>query len=406
MSRKKAPSPPLAPSDLVRRKASAAPVRVGGRVALATAHEIKLADAFTLISARASGLGAEPGDLLVLSGRWDGRVLTGAKLISRAAYPPSIAGGEFARQAWQGVGSRLRARARAFQVMREYFASEDFLEIDPPARVPAPGVDLNVEALRAEGGFLVTSPELQLKRLLVGGVPRCFSLSHAFRRDEQGSLHEPEFMLLEWYRAFAGQADVQRDTEQLVSLVAKAVRGKPELIAPDGRRLDARPPFARVSVAEAFAKHAHVRDVATLAADNPARYFELLVERVEPALAGADQPIFLCDYPLSQAALARPKASDPRFAERFELYAGGVELCNGYGELTDGAEQRRRFALERAARAKSKRRVYPLDRRFLAALDEGMPPAGGNALGVDRLLLLATGAKCVQDVMALPWEPR
>jgi lysyl-tRNA synthetase class 2 len=289
-------------------------------------------------------------------------------------------------------------------VIREYFASQGFLEIDPPQRVRAPGVDRHVDALRAQDGYLVTSPELGLKRLLVGGIPRLYSLSHAFRRNEQGNLHEPEFLLLEWYRAFAGQPEVERDTEEVVVAVARALRGKSDLVTPTGRRLDLRTPFPRLSVSEAFARHAGIRDVASLAAEDEDRYFELFVARVEPALAKLDRPLFLFDYPLSQAALARPSREDPRFAERFELYAGGIELCNGYGELTDPREQRRRFHAERLARRKARRPVYPTDRRFLRALAEGMPPSGGNALGVDRLILLATGANSVQEVVPLPWE--
>ncbi len=404
MSAKEPSRPALAPSDLVGRARSSARVHVGGRVLNAARGELLIGDAFSTLTARGEGLAAEPGDLVIAAGRWDGRALLGARLLSRVQCPTTTASGEFARLTWHGVGAKLLARSRAFAALREYFASEAFVEVDPPVRVRAPGVDMNVDALRAEGGYLVTSPELGLKRLVVGGIPRCFSLGHVLRAEEQGHLHEPEFTLLEWYRAFAGQADVQRDTERLVVSVAKAVRGKAELLAPDGRRLSLRLPFPRVTVAEAFARHAGVKDVVTLAAEDEPRYFELFVGRVEPALAAFDRPIFVIDYPLSQAALARPSPDDAGVAERFELYAGGVELCNGYGELTDAAEQRRRFEHERRARKQGGRRVYPLDRHFLRALAEGMPPSGGNALGVDRLLMLATGAKRIQDVMPLPWE--
>jgi len=395
---------PLAPSDIADLPASPQPFLVAGRISLALPGKVQITDAFGAVVARGPALAVEPGDLVTVSGRWDGRALSAARLLERVPCPAPRAEGEFARLTWQGVGPRLRARARALAAIRNYFADQGFVEIDAPQRVRAPGVDLNVDALRAQGGYLVTSPELSLKRLLVGGVPRCYSLAHAFRRDEQGSLHEPEFMLLEWYRAFAGQRDVQRDTEAVVVAVARALRRKAELVTPDGRRINLRRPFPCVSVQEAFARHAGVRDVATLAAEDEDRYFDLLVTRVEPALAKHDRPLFLCDYPLSQAALARPSREDPRFAERFELYAGGIELCNGYGELTDPVEQRRRFQAERLARRKAGRSVYPLDRRFLRALDEGMPPSGGNALGVDRLILLATGARSIQDVLPIPWE--
>lgn len=394
----------LSPSDLLERSGSATRLRVGGRVVHAAPGELGLADAFATVLARAPALAAEPGDLVVVAARWNGRALDGARLVERTPCPAPTARGEFARLSWQGVGPRLRARSLALRVIRDYFEGQGFIELDPPQRVRAPGVDANVDALRAEGGFLVTSPELPLKRLVAGGIPRCYSLAHAFRREEQGPLHEPEFLLLEWYRAFAGQREVQRDTALVVAAVARALRGKTELVTPDGRRIDARPPFPSISVSEAFKRYARISDVATLAAEDEARYFELLVDRVEPALAKLDRPTFLCDYPLSQAALARPSRVRVGFAERFELYAGGIELCNGYAELTDPVEQRRRFQLERQARQKAGRRVYPLDRPFLAALVEGLPPSGGNALGVDRLIMLATGASSVQDVVPLPWE--
>ncbi|HSU39100.1 MAG TPA: amino acid--tRNA ligase-related protein, partial [Polyangiaceae bacterium] len=244
--------------------------------------------------------------------------------------------------------------------------------------------------------------ELALKRLLVGGLPRIFELARVLRADEQGPLHEPEFTLLEWYRAFAGFEAVLADTERLVARVARRVRGRAELVLPDGRRVDARPPFERLSVREAFRRHAGVADAAALAADDESRYFELLVGRVEPALERLTRPVFLLDYPLSQAALARPSPRDPSVAERFELYAGGVELSNGYGELTDPVEQARRFRAERRARRAAGRPTYPTDERFLAALREGMPPSSGNALGVDRLVMLVTGAKSIAEIVAFP----
>jgi lysyl-tRNA synthetase class 2 len=372
---------------------------------LASGRELRLADAFaTIVVAGVDPDRVAIGDLLLVSGIWNGKELASARLIERFPCPEPKASGDFARLSWNGVGPFLRARARALATLRAYFDAQGFLEIDPPARVRAPGVDLNVDALRAEDGWLVPSPELSLKRLLVGGVPRLYSLSHAFRRDEQGALHEPEFLLLEWYRAFAGQEAVLRDTEALVLAVAKALTGKPRLHAPDGRALDVRPPFPRVTVREAFQRFAQIGDATDLAATDEDRYFRLLVDRVEPALARFDKPVFLCEYPLTQAALARPSPKDPRVAERFELYAGGVELCNGYGELVDPVEQRRRFVAERAERRAARRRVYPLAERFLAALEEGMPPSGGNALGVDRLILLATGAKRISDVIPEPWR--
>jgi len=208
--------------------------------------------------------------------------------------------------------------------------------------------------------------------------------------------------MLEWYRAFAGLEDVLRDTEQLVREVAEAVSGTPTLFGADGRHFALGLPFSRVTVREAFREHAGIADAVDLAHVDEARYFELLVEKVEPGLARESKPIFLWKYPANQAALARLCPSDPSVAERFELYVGGVELCNGFDELTDGPEQRARFEAERERRQADNRPVYPLDERFLAALEAGMPPSGGNAVGFDRLVMLATGARAVADVVAFP----
>jgi lysyl-tRNA synthetase class 2 len=395
----------LAPGDLTSArswKAGALRVRVGGRVAEAGGDRITLADAVGALVVHGSGLTCEPGDLAVVEGRLDRGVLRRARLLERTSCPTPRGDGEVARFAWGGVGGRLSARARALAEVRKLFAERGFLEVETPFRVRAPGVDSNLDAIRAQGGFLVTSPELHMKRLLVGGLPRIFEIARVTRADERGSLHEPEFTLLEWYRAFAGQDEIQEDTEIIVEHVARALRGRPELVTAKGHVVDVRPPFPRLSVRDAFRRWAGVRDASSLARKDPDRFFELLVGRIEPKLALLRRPVFLTDYPITEAALARPSPDDPSVAERFELYAGGVELSNGYGELTDPVEQERRFRAESARRKKERRRTYPLDRKFLAALGEGMPRAGGNALGLDRLVMLALGAKSIQDVIAFP----
>jgi lysyl-tRNA synthetase class 2 len=389
----------LAPSDLPR--ASKARVRVGGRVLAAEGNRLVIADAFARVTAT-GGLAANPGDLVVVSGRVARGRLVEARLEEHHAEPEPRGDGMTSRFTFGGTGALLAARAAIVAEIRAFFGEQGFVEVETPIRVPAPGVDAHVDAIKSAGQFLITSPEFALKRLLVGGLPRVFELARVLRAEEQGTLHEPEFRLLEWYRAFAGYEDVIADTERLVARVARRARGRAELMTPDGRKLDARPPFSRISVREAFRRFAGEPDAAALAAADEARFFELLVGRVEPALAAFEQPVFLVEYPISQAALARPSPSDPSVAERFELYAGGVELSNGYGELTDPAEQARRFRAEKLARKATGRPTYPTDERFLAALREGMPPAGGNALGVDRLVMLATGAKSIAEVIALP----
>jgi len=308
----------------------------------------------------------------------------------------------------------LRVRSAALRQVRAYFDAQDFLEVDTPVRVPAPGLDLHVDALPAGDQWLITSPEHHMKRLLVAGALRIYQIAHASRAEELGPRHEPEFLLLEWYRAYAGMQEVMDDTEELVRAVARVAQADlPEADAEPqdqpqdqlrvGERLiDLTRPFLRISVREAFARHAGVTDVVALARDDEDTYFDLLVGQVEPALAALDRPIFLHGYPLSQASLARPDPADPGTAERFELYLAGVELCNGFGELNDAAEQRRRYEQAQHERRLRNMPVYPLDERFLTALEEGMPPAGGNALGLDRLLMLAMNETNLDRVLLFP----
>jgi lysyl-tRNA synthetase class 2 len=268
---------------------------------------------------------------------------------------------------------------------------------------------------------LITSPEFQMKRLLCAGLQRIYTICKSFRGDEEGRQHSSEFTMLEWYRAFAGIDDILRDTEELVAAVARAVTGGTRLRVPEGpgsRAVEVAPPWRRMTVAEAMAEFAGVEvagdeDAATLAARARAAGIELgtaeawddvfycvFVDRVEPALARLARPVAILDWPAPLSALARRKPGDPRVVERFEVYMAGVELCNAYGELTDPVEQRERFAADQATREARGLPAYPLDDRFLQALDEGLPPCAGIALGVDRLVMLVTGAAHIRDVLA------
>jgi lysyl-tRNA synthetase class 2 len=384
------------PSDLGRELRE--PLRVGGRVTHVGHDAIALSDAWTTlrvkVPARPEAL--EPGDLVVVQLATTSAPLLGSIVEHyRASY---VGAGEFARLAGQGIGGGLARRASALRDVRRYFDTEGFLEVDTPVRVPTPGLDLHVDAVASDGGWLVTSPEFQMKRLLVGGLPRIYQLVHCTRANEHGQLHEPEFLMLEWYRAFADQEAVMRDTECIVEAVVR----DSSVILPNGRKIDVTSPFERVSVRDAFAQHAGVRDAVDLAHSDEAAFFQLFVDVVEPALAAVDRALFLCEYPASQASLARRSLADPTVAERFELYIAGVELCNGFSELTDPREQQQRFEADRALRARLGRPVYEIDARFMAALREGMPPSAGNALGVDRLVMLATGARNIADVQGFP----
>jgi len=406
----------VAPSDSGTLRGSRA--RIGGRVIAKSDDEIVLADAFAQVSI-AGSLDLEEGDLAVIDVRKTPQGLLAEDLVEthrplsppapgqgethRPLSPPAPGQGETRRLIYDRVGVNLVARTRILTLTRRYFESERFLEVDTPLVVPSPGLDLHLDAMSADSGFLITSPEYQMKRLIAGGIPRAFQITHVFRRDELGARHNPEFTMLEWYRAFAEVEDVMADTENLVAGIVHALTGGIELVVGD-KTIDCEPPFERLPVAEAFERFADTsqEDALRLAETDEDAFFRLLVEKVEPALATIAHPVFLTDYPISQASLARAKPSGPRVAERFELYVGGIELCNGFGELTDAKEQRARFERDQKARADLGKPVYPIDERFLAALEEGMPPSAGNALGLDRLVALVTGESEIARVMPFP----
>ena len=394
----------LTPTDVLRAAATHTKIRVGGRVMSRNDADVILSDSFCRLNAQLShAQSIEPGFLVVLDGTWDGTCLRGAALVWSQSGAEPDAESEWARLALAGVGPRLEQRAEARKVARRFFEERSFIEVETPTRLRAPGLDAHIEPIAAADGWLVTSPELHLKRLIVGGMPRVFEFAHCHRADELGMYHEPEFTLLEWYRAFEPVQAVMRDTEELVRDVIVALSNHSHLKHREFTvRVDQ--PFARLSVADAFRLHANESDGLAMAERDPDAWFHLWVDKVEPALARYDVPVFVTDYPASQAALARRKPSDPRVAERFELYCAGVELCNGYGELTDPDEQLARFESELAERKLRGLPVVPLDTRFIDALREGMPPCSGNALGFDRLVMLATGVESIAEVKAFPWN--
>ena len=304
------------------------------------------------------------------------------------------------------IEKRLDVRARALADTRSFFESRGYLEVETPILVPSPGLDFHLDAFEARGPrpgaarYLSTSPEYQMKRLLTEGrSPRIFQLTRAFRADESGERHNPEFTILEFYRAGPLEA-VLRDTEQLLARLS----GGEVTIDVDGprRTIDLRPPFLRLTLAEAFERFAGVatEEMLRLAANDEDRFFQKLAFEVEPGLAAQDRAVFVVDYPSTQASLARKREDDPRFAERFELYVAGVELCNGFGELVDPVEQRARFLHDQALRAARGKPVYPIDERFLDALARGLPPCAGNAIGFDRVCALLAGTRAITEVMA------
>lgn len=406
--------PPLSPCELWENPEwLGRDVHVGGRV-FAGPHGWQLGDAFATIDVELEhGTPPPHAALVVAHGHWSGRALVSARLLEQSASDTGRLPAELERLR-AGVGRRLQLRARVLTEIRRFFLERDFLEVDTPIRAGECAIEPHIHSLRSASPssspsqpverYLITSPELHMKRLLAAGVPRLFQLVHCFRAEELGPLHAPEFLMLEWYRAFAGWQDVLTDTEQLIARLCQRVLGGSELRAPNGMRMDLRPPFLRLSVREAFARFAGVSDASELAGRDEDQFFQLLVDRVEPALGSFTQPVFLVDYPSSQAALARVSPRDPSVAERFELYVAGVELCNGFGELTDAAEQRRRAELDRDRCRALSRHVPELPEQFLGALAHGMPRAGGNALGVDRLVMLLAGESNIEAVRPFPTE--
>lgn len=324
----------------------------------------------------------------------------------------------------------LLGRGRIAAALRAWFAARDFVEVETSALQVSPGNETHLHAFATEligpGGerqplYLRTSPEFACKKLLAAGETRIFDFARVFRNRERGALHHPEFTLLEWYRADEPYETLMDDCAALMGEAAHAAGTKQFIFR--GKTID---PFAepeRVTVAEAFERHARVDLLATVngglgdreklaaaavkagvrIADDDTWgdiFSRILAERVEPRL-GIGRATILYEYPLPLAALARRKPGSSKVAERFELYAGGVELANAFGELTDVAEQRARFAAAMAEKARIHGESYPVDEDFLAALAT-MPQASGIALGFDRLAMLATGAQRIEQVM---WTP-
>lgn len=288
-------------------------------------------------------------------------------------------------------------RAKAFGGIRRFFEARDFIEVDTPAIVPCPGLDVHLSAFEVRDpkgrtvGWLATSPEYQMKRLLSAGARRIFQLGRSYRAEERGQHHEREFTMLEWYRAHATSDDVIRDTRDLVVFLCNALG---EHVGANARLTE---PWTQVTVEEAVRHHAGM-ELETLL-EQPDRFFLTWAETVQPRL-GVQRPVVVTDWPASMASLARIKPNG--MADRFEVFIRGVELCNGFGELTDPREQRNRFERDQAERRAAGSAVYPIDERFLDALERGMPESGGNALGVDRLLMLLTGADSIQAVIPFP----
>jgi lysyl-tRNA synthetase class 2 len=313
----------------------------------------------------------------------------------------------------------LRRRGLLTQATRAFFTARGYAEVETPYAVTAPGEEVHLQAFSTEhvsqSGqretlWLNTSPEFAMKRLLVAGAGPIFQLARVWRNGEQSDLHAPEFTMLEWYRPGASFTGLMDETETFLRAVL------PPTVTAQGITTDLSS-FERLTMQDAFLRYAGADVLATagdekaLAAASGAKlrrgetwedlFFRLLLERVEPRL-GRDHPTFLTHWPAQQAALALRNPADPRVALRFELFICGLELANAFEELTQAAEQRARFTEDRSRRHAMTGPDWPLDEDFLAALDHGMPAAAGIAMGFDRLAMLASGARSIDQVMWLP----
>ena len=326
-------------------------------------------------------------------------------------------------------------RIQVIRSLREYFDKEGFCEVDTPALQVCPGMEVHLKAFstemvsplgeEAKVRHLHTSPELSMKKLIVAGMPKIYQICHCYRNEEMGQTHLPEFTMLEWYRTNTDYTAMMADTEKIVKLCAKrcgvdVLRFGQATCNPFGK-------WEKITVAEAFEKYAGVDLLSTLDKDlavlprpdllkKQAKqkgiwcsakdswediFFRIMMEKIEPFL-GHKVPTILYDYPTCLGALARRKPTDEKVCERFEAYICGVELCNAFSELTDVVEQRRRFETDQKTKQDLYGYTYPIDEDFMDALKYGMPETSGNALGIDRLIMLISGTNDIQNTCFVP----
>ncbi len=320
----------------------------------------------------------------------------------------------------------LAIRQAVIREIRGFFDAQDFAEVDTPILQICPVIDAHIRAFatpqRGVDGqvyrtmYLHTSPEFAMKKLMVGGMEKIYQICHVFRNGEESARHSPEFTMIEWYRIHADYNDIMDDCVGLMR--ACATKSGIRQFKHKDFTCD---PFAdpvKITVQDAFVQYADidmqaflddkvafraeiVRKTGLHTADDDGwddLFFRVMGEKIEPFL-GMDRPTFICDYPIAMASLSKPRDDDPRFAERFELYVCGIELANAFSELTDAAEQRRRYHIEMDIKEHLYGERYPLDEEFIAALEHGLPRSGGIALGIDRLVMLCAGADDINDVL-------
>lgn len=322
----------------------------------------------------------------------------------------------------------LAVRGRIIKAIRRYFDDQNFDEVETPILQICPVMDTHIHAFKTElkgvdlqvktTPYLHTSPEFDMKKLMVAGIENLYQICHVFRNAEESKRHSPEFTLVEWYRSNADYNDIMDDCVGLLRSCAEAA-GISEYKHKD-MACDPFVEFERLTISHAFKQYtdivledyledrdglkAAIEGLGLHTAEDDAwddLFFRVMADKIEPYL-GVGRPTFLCDYPISMACLSKKKDSDPRFAERFELYVCGVELANAFSELTDPDEQLKRYHIEMDAKERLYGERYPIDEEFIEALKLGLPRSGGIALGVDRLIMLATGAEDIKQVL---WAP-
>jgi lysyl-tRNA synthetase class 2 len=289
----------------------------------------------------------------------------------------------------------IEFKAKLLSLARAFFSEASFVETETPVLIEAPAPEEYIEAVSAsDSAFLRTSPELQMKRLLAAGFQRIFQIGPCFRQGEYGRIHRPEFTMLEWYMADSDYTDIMIFTIRMIKSAASKLLKNNKTVFRD-KEIDFSGNWHSITVSDAF------QNAAGMSPEDAIKkniFEETLVEKVEPSLP-SDKPCFLVDYPASLGALARLKPGVPEVAERWELYIGGVEIANAYSELTDPPEQRERFAEAYAFRAQNGMKIYQQPQEFYEALDYGIPPAAGCALGFDRLAMVMFGANDLSEIV-------
>lgn len=292
----------------------------------------------------------------------------------------------------------LYQRAKIIQSLREFFISRGYLEVETPHRIPTLAPESHIEPFASEDWYLHPSPEICMKRMLSAGYEKIFQICHCWRKGERGSQHIPEFTLLEWYRTASNYFDLMEECEELIQTLSEHL-GLGDQLNYQDHKISLESPWEKITVEKAFSCYAQISAREALQRDI---FDEVMVQEIEPRL-GIMKPTFLYDYPSERRSLARLKKDDPSVAERFELYMGGLEIANGFSELTDPEEQREVFQKEMHIRQSLGKKIYPVPEKFLDDLAK-MPPSAGIALGVDRLVMVLLNVKRIDEVVSFTPE--